>query len=70
MKRETTRRGCPTSKKQLTKDWLQCWEDMPQKKIQEWIERICKHIKEVFKLDGGNEYKEGHCAGQLKKRVH
>jgi hypothetical protein len=43
---------------------------MPQEKIQEWIERIVVHIQEVIRLEGGNEYKEGRCKGQLKKRVH
>ena len=32
---------------------------MPQKKIQEWIERIPEHIKKIIELEGGNEYKEG-----------
>jgi hypothetical protein len=32
---------------------------MPQEKIQAWIERIPRHIREVIRLEGGNEYKEG-----------
>jgi hypothetical protein len=70
MKRKTTEKGCPTRKLQMKEDWLKCWKDMPQEKIQEWIERIYIHIQEVIKLDGGNEYKEGRCKGQLKKKVH
>ena len=43
---------------------------MPQEKIQKWIERIYIHVQEVIKLNGGNEYKERKCKGQLKKKVH
>jgi len=32
---------------------------MPQKQIQEWIERIPRHIQEVIRLKGSNDYKEG-----------
>jgi hypothetical protein len=58
MKKSTTKHGAPTSKKQLKKDWIECWDNMPQEKIQAWIERIPIHIQEVIKLEGGNEYKE------------
>jgi hypothetical protein len=70
MKRETTKKGGPTGKKQMKIDWIKCWDEMPQSKIQDWIERIVVHIQEVILLDGGNEYKEGRCKGQLKKTVH
>jgi hypothetical protein len=43
---------------------------MPQEKIQEWVERIYMHVQEVILLEGVNEYKEGRCKGQLKKKVH
>jgi hypothetical protein len=32
---------------------------MPQEVIQAWIERIPRHVREVIRLQGGNEYKEG-----------
>jgi hypothetical protein len=70
MKRKTTEKGCPTSKKQMKADWLKCWDEMPQSKIQDWVERIYRHVQEVILLEGGNEYKEGRCKGQLKKSVH
>ena len=70
MKRKTTENGGPGGKAEMKKDWLECWKDMPQEKIQEWIERIPVHIQEVIALNCGNEYKEGRCRGQLKKRVH
>jgi hypothetical protein len=39
---------------------------MPQERIQAWIEHIILHIKDVIRLDGGNEYKEGRLKGQAK----
>ena len=39
--------------------WEKCWEELPQDKIQMWIERIPIHIQKIIKLEGGNEYKEG-----------
>jgi transposase len=41
------------------KDWLKVWKDLPQKKIQEWIERIPEYIQKIIELEGGNKYKEG-----------
>ncbi len=45
-------------------------EDMPQKKIQDLIERIMRYIQEVIKLEGGNRYKERQMKGQNKTGVH
>jgi hypothetical protein len=59
MKRRTTSQGAPTTKAEMEKRWLQAWKDLPQKTIQGWIERIPHHIREVIRLEGGNEYKEG-----------
>ena len=59
MKKRATRKGVASGVKQMKKDWEQAWKDLPQRKIQEWIERIEGHIKEIIRLDGGNEYKEG-----------
>ena len=39
--------------------WREAWQELEQKRIQAWIERIPRHIKKVISLDGGNEYKEG-----------
>jgi hypothetical protein len=33
--------------------------ELPQDKIQAWIERILEHIERIVKSKGGNEYKEG-----------
>jgi transposase len=62
MKRRTTARGAPASRKEAEKAWTQAWEDLPQKKIQEWIERIPHHIKQICQLEGGNEYPEGRAS--------
>ena len=70
IKRKTTEKGCPTGKKQMKAKWINCWDEMPQSKIQDWVERIYKYVQEVILLEGGNEYKEGRCKGQLKKSVH
>jgi len=71
MKRDTTKGGAATRVKQIRVDWIDCWEDMPQTKIQAWIESIPVHIKEVIALDGGNEYPESR-GGRRKNpnRVH
>jgi hypothetical protein len=39
--------------------WRQAWQDLPQETIQQWISAIPDHIKEIIRLEGGNEYKEG-----------
>ena len=70
MKRETTKRGAFTSVKAMREAWEKCWNEMPQEKIQAWIERIPIHIQEVIRLEGGNEYQEGRKRGQEKRRVH
>ena len=70
MKRETTKKGPITNEKELKKAWVKCWNDMPQEKIQAWIERIPVHIQEIIKLKGGNEYREGRNKGQEQVRVH
>lgn len=59
MKRSTTAKGAPTSQKQAAVAWKRCWEDMDQVRIQRWIERIPRHIQQIIKLEGGNEYHEG-----------
>lgn len=70
MKRQTTKRGPITNEKLLKEEWIKCWNDLPQEKIQAWIERIPIHIKEVIRLEGGNEYTEGRLKGQERLRVH
>ncbi len=59
MKRRTTRKGAPKSRQEVVTVWQAAWQELPQEKIQQWIERIPWHIKQIIELEGGNEYKEG-----------
>lgn len=59
MKRETTKKGASKNRTEAIRAWEKCWDELPQEKIQAWIERIPKHVKKVIELEGGNEYKEG-----------
>jgi transposase len=70
MKRKTTEKGAIYSEKELKEAWVKCWEDIPQKTIQAWIERIPKHIKKIIELEGGNEYQEGRNKGKEQVRVY
>lgn len=40
LKRQTTKKGAPQSRKQAENAWRNAWREMPQQKIQKWIERI------------------------------
>ena len=59
MKRMTTKKGIPKSRAEASQRWPKQWKDLPQSTVQAWIERIPRHIQEIIKLEGGNEYKEG-----------
>ena len=59
MKRETTKKGAPTIRPKVEEAWIKAWKELEQAKIQAWIERIEGHVKQVYDLEGGNEYKEG-----------
>jgi trehalose-6-phosphate synthase len=63
IKKETIKRGLISNRKKLRVRWEKYWEDILQKKIQEWIEVIPHHVAEVIRLKGGNEYKEGRKKG-------
>jgi hypothetical protein len=43
---------------------------MPQEKIQAWIEKIIAYIKDVVRLEGGSQYKEGELKVKAGNRVH
>jgi hypothetical protein len=70
IKKEIIKRGAISNKKKLRARWERCWEDLPQKMIQEWIERIPYHIKEIIRYKGSNKYKEGRKKGQEKVAVY
>ena len=59
MKHITTRKGAPTNRKMAEVEWVKCWDNMEQERIQHWIERIVRHIQKVIELEGDNNYREG-----------
>ena len=59
LKRHTTKKGAPQSRAEAVRRWTTTWDELPQKQIQQWIERIPYHISRIIELKGGNEYKEG-----------
>ena len=59
MKRKTTKKGSSTTRAEEKKIWSHCWlNQFKQHRIQNWIERISRHIQKVIALKGGNEYKK------------
>jgi len=59
IKRSTTKRGAPGSREVAEKAWYKVWDDLEQERIQAWIRRIMGHVKQVIRLEGGNNYREG-----------
>ena len=59
LKRVTTKKGAPKSKKEGIEAWQKAWRDLPQEKIQAWITAIPEHVEKIIALEGGNEYIEG-----------
>lgn len=67
MKRQTTRNGASRTRKEAEKRWIHCWnEELTQERIQGWIERMPRHIAEIIRLRGGNEYREGREGGDVR----
>ncbi|ODH19651.1 hypothetical protein ACO22_06155 [Paracoccidioides brasiliensis] len=60
-------RGAPHEQKTAKEDWLKTWKELPQTKIQTWIEWIVHHIQEIIHLKGGNEYKKGNSKLTIEK---
>ncbi|EDN03565.1 predicted protein [Histoplasma mississippiense (nom. inval.)] len=67
MKRRTMKKGAPKNHTEAVRVWEQAWKDLPQEKIQAWIERIPVHIQKIIELEGGNEYREGRRHGQVEE---
>jgi transposase len=59
LKRVTSKKGAPGSRAVAEQVWEKAWNDLEQERIQAWIRRIQRHVKEVIRLEGGNEYREG-----------
>src|SRR6266487_68335 len=47
LKRRTTSRGAPRTTKNMEAAWNKAWKDLPQDKIQRWIERIPRHLEQI-----------------------
>ena len=58
IKRSTTKKGAPESRAEGIRRWEATWKELPQEKIQAWIERIPWHIEQIIQLGGGNEHKQ------------
>ena len=69
MKQKTQFKGAPRTRATAEKAWKQVWKDLPQKTIQDWIERMPRHLEEVIRLEGRNEYHEGNEGGDLRPSV-
>jgi len=59
LKRITTKKGAPETRKAAEEAWLTAWEEYPQERLQNFVDRIRIHIDKVIELEGGNEYIEG-----------
>jgi hypothetical protein len=59
LKRATTKKGAPQSRAEAERVWQMAWEELAQWRIQAWISRIPRYIKEIIRCNGGNEYREG-----------
>ena len=59
MKRRTSLHKDFESRPQLRKIWIDTWKELEQWRIQRWVRRIIRHIREVIRLEGGNDYREG-----------
>ena len=59
LKRVTTKKGAPQNRTDAERAWNDAWNELEQWRIQAWIERIPRHIEEIIRLEGGNEYREG-----------
>ena len=68
MKRITTKKGAPRTRKDAEKRWQKVWDELPQEKIQAWIERMPRHLRIIRFLKGDNKYKEGRIDGRTDKK--
>ena len=67
LKRRTSLHKDSDKRPQLRKIWIQAWQDLEQARIQRWIRRIIRHVREVVRLEGGNDYREGSMDSEVDK---
>ena len=58
MKKQTTLVEASRSRAETEIAWTECWNELSQKQIQSWIERIPRHIEKVIELEEDNEYRK------------
>ena len=66
MKWDITRHETSHTRKNVEKKWTKAWFNLFQKRIQQWIERIPKHIQKMINLNENNEYHESRTDGFVK----
>ena len=59
LKRVTIKKGALRTRVEAERVWWKAWEELEQWRIQAWIKRIPRHIKEVIRCEGGNNYIKG-----------
>jgi hypothetical protein len=62
LKRVITKRGTPKNQAEAEIAWKNAWVELEQWRIQAWIKRIPRHIKEIIRFKGGNGYQESKMA--------
>ena len=70
MKRRTARKGAPKTRQEAFTVWQAAWQELPQEKIQQWIERIPWYVKQIIELEGGtNTRREGRRSSKIASKV-
>jgi hypothetical protein len=59
LKKETAKNGPPRTKKEAVERWEKAWAAIKQSLLRKRIRRIYRHIIEIIRHEGGNEYLEG-----------
>ena len=59
LKHVTTKKGVLTLRIAAEKAQREAWVELKQWQIQAWIKRIERYIREVIRLEGDNNYREG-----------
>ena len=66
--KQVTKKGAPTLRIAAEKAQRKAWVELEQWRIQAWIERIERYIREVIWLEGDNNYREG-AEDQLRRKT-
>ncbi len=59
MKKKITQLDASRTRVAIIKAWFECWtKQLTHERIQDWIERISRHIQHIIELNKNNEYRE------------